>query len=153
MTDPDTSTRGRFEPPRTSRGATLRSLTAAVALLLAGALVAGCGGPEEEPAPGGEAPEAEAGGTGELSAAARAALDSGNVAYKEGDFETALEKYRHAAEASPRNPSPVFGIRMAAQAMGDTALADSALSRLRELTPEPGPMHPAPADTSGDGGG
>jgi hypothetical protein len=66
-----------------------------------------------------------------LPAPARAALDSANQAYRDKRYEVALAAYRSAARAAPSSPAPVFGIYMAAKAMGRTALADSAMQVIR----------------------
>ena len=69
---------------------------------------------------------------GELSPAARAALDSANAAFKAKDYETALRHYRLAAVATPNHAAPWFGINMVAQATHNQALADSAMTEVRK---------------------
>jgi hypothetical protein len=66
-----------------------------------------------------------------LPAAARAALDAGNAAFRRQQFDAALAQYRLAAADAPAELAPYFGIYMAAQALHDTALADSAVARIR----------------------
>jgi hypothetical protein len=88
-----------------------------------------------------------------LTAAARAALDSGNTAYRAKDFALALRHYREAARAAPAHASPWFGIFMVAQATQNTALADSARREVEKRTVDaPGvadstlrSTHPKPA--------
>lgn len=101
----------------------------------AGLLLAACGGEEAPRQEIGGAPSPE---QGELAFAPQAqlALDSGNAAYREGRYTDALARYREAAAAAPEHGAPLFGIYMAASALGDSALADSAQARLREMMPE-----------------
>lgn len=61
-----------------------------------------------------------------LGSVARAALDRGNAAYREGRFDVALAEYRAAASAAPKSAAPYFGVRLAALKLGKSALADSA---------------------------
>lgn len=78
-----------------------------------------------------------------LTDAARQALARGNEAMRAKQYEEALNAYRAAAAASPHNAAPYFGIQMAARAMGNPALADSAGRRIRALSPG---TDSAPAD-------
>lgn len=70
-----------------------------------------------------------------LSDAARSALDLGGQAFREQDYDRALEHYRRAAEIEPDAAAPWFGIYMAERARGNAALADSALIRARRAAP------------------
>lgn len=70
-----------------------------------------------------------------LSEASRSALTRGNEAMRAKKYDDALREYRAAAAASPHNAAPYFGIQMAARAMGNTALADSAARRIKALSP------------------
>lgn len=70
-----------------------------------------------------------------LSAAAQSALARGNELYRAKKYEDALAAYREAAVASPHHAAPYFGIQMAANALGRRAVADSALRRIRALSP------------------
>lgn len=69
-----------------------------------------------------------------LPPVARAALDSGNAAYRAKAYPQALVEYRAAAAAAPDEAAPYFGIYMAATALHDTALADSASAQIRAHT-------------------
>ncbi|HVX38217.1 MAG TPA: hypothetical protein VHB25_01495 [Gemmatimonadaceae bacterium] len=60
----------------------------------------------------------------------RAALDSGNSAYRAGQYEKALASYRSAAKSAPDNAAPYFGIYMAAGKLNNKALADSATAAI-----------------------
>lgn len=75
------------------------------------------------------------------------ALDSGNAAYRERRFEDALEHYRTATDAAPDEPAGWFGIYMAQSALGDSAAADSALARTRDIAPGATILHGSPEDT------
>ncbi|MHB1861584.1 MAG: hypothetical protein ACYCVL_01325 [Gemmatimonadaceae bacterium] len=66
-----------------------------------------------------------------MSPAARAALDSGNTAYRAGKYADALKNYRSASEQAPLNAAPFFGIYMVAEKMGNKKLADSAGAEIR----------------------
>jgi hypothetical protein len=57
---------------------------------------------------------------------ARAALDSGNAQLRAKRYDAALASYRTAGKEAAGHIAPVFGIFMAAQRMGNKALADSA---------------------------
>ena len=79
---------------------------------------------------GGAAASASA-GEEELAPLARTALDEGNTAFKAGKYDVALSRYRVAAGHAPRSTAPWFGIYMAAKAMGNATLADSAMAVIR----------------------
>ena len=61
-----------------------------------------------------------------LSADARAALDQANTEFRTAKYNDALTNYRKAAKLAPTEAAPYFGIFMAAQKLGNKALADSA---------------------------
>ncbi len=63
-----------------------------------------------------------------LSPNAKAALDSGNVLYKAGNYEGALAKYELAVKYAPANAAPYYGVYMAADKLGNKQLADSAMA-------------------------
>ncbi len=66
--------------------------------------------------------------------AVRAALDRGNAEFRAAKYDAALTSYREAARAAPGDPAPYFGIYMAAQKLGKTALADSASKLIQVLS-------------------
>jgi tetratricopeptide (TPR) repeat protein len=68
----------------------------------------------------------------------QAEIDGGNTAYRRGDYEAALGFYREAARIAPEQAAGWFGMAMAAGALGNQALADSAQARVRDLSPELG---------------
>lgn len=70
-----------------------------------------------------------------LPPAARAALDSGNVAFRAKQYDVALTYYRAAVDAAPGSAAPFFGIYMAARATGNAALADSAMKQVKAHSP------------------
>lgn len=71
----------------------------------------------------------------ELPAAAMAQLDSGNVAYRAGEFEAALDHYVQVTELAPDDATGWFGIYMAQEALGNAAAADSAIAEARRRSP------------------
>lgn len=79
----------------------------------------------------------------ESSAAVRAALppellaqiDSGNAAYRRGDFAAAVESFDAVTAAAPDDPTGWFGLYMAHQSLGNAAAADSAIAIARSLAP------------------
>ena len=66
-----------------------------------------------------------------MSPEARAALDSGNAQYRAGKYADALTSYRQSANLAPLNAAPFFGIYMAAEKVGNKALADSASAEIK----------------------
>lgn len=71
----------------------------------------------------------------ELSAEAMAQLDSGNVAYRAGDYDGALTYYVRVTEMAPDDATGWFGIYMAQEALGNQAAADSAIAEARKRNP------------------
>lgn len=72
-----------------------------------------------------------------LPPAARGALDQGNQSFRAGKYEEALAAYRAAAKAAPGDAAPYFGVLMAAQKLGNKALADSASRAIAARNGEP----------------
>lgn len=75
-----------------------------------------------------------------LAGPAREALDRGNAAYRARSYTGALDAYRAAAAAAPGDAAPYFGIYMAAIALHDTVLADSAMRVIRAQRASGGDM-------------
>jgi Flp pilus assembly protein TadD len=100
-------------------------------LLLALVAATACG--KDDSAPRVPLGAAGASATG-ASTPLQAALDRGNAAYRARDYEGALRAYREAAAANPENVAPYYGIQMAARAMGNNVLADSAMRRIRAMS-------------------
>lgn len=71
----------------------------------------------------------------QISEAARAQLDSGNVAFRAGEFAQALAHYTRVTELAPDDATGWFGLYMAHDAMGNKAAADSAIARARSEAP------------------
>ena len=98
------------------------------------ALVA-CGGAEsgaEDIRFGGdEVQEARRGWAPELTAL----VDSGNAAYRTGNYEDAARLFRRGTREFPHQGASWFGLYMAEHALGNMAAADSALGRAEALTP------------------
>lgn len=136
-----------------SRAATLRLVGTAVAAALVVALVVvelltmgsrtrgagsgSAGAPIMDSPAGGTAPSAE---EPTLAGPAREALDRGNAAYRARNYRDALDAYRTAAAAAPEDAAPYFGIYMAATALDDTVLADSAMALIRAQRANGGDM-------------
>jgi len=113
----------------------MKILQGSITLALAIGLAAGCGG---NGGGSGQASGEASGGSSmpardSLPAAVRAQLDSGNAAYRAGDYQEARRHYRETVKAIPDLASGWFGIYMTAQATGDSALADSAKARMGEM--------------------
>jgi hypothetical protein len=106
--------------------------------LLSCIATAACGDDSGERVPLGSSPAAAAGST-TLSAEARASLEQGNTSYRAKQYPEALAAYRRAAGQAPADAAPLWGIQMAARAMGDTALVDSTLQRMRAIAPDAAP--------------
>jgi tetratricopeptide (TPR) repeat protein len=75
------------------------------------------------------------GGTsdGTIPIGARTALDDGNTFYRGGQYEAALASYEQAVGAAPGEAAPWYGVYMAATALGNKTLADSALRQINAL--------------------
>lgn len=69
-----------------------------------------------------------------LPLAVRAALDSGNTAMRAKDYTGAIVHYRVAAAGAPQHAAPWFGMHMAARALENASLADSAMRMVQRLT-------------------
>lgn len=83
-----------------------------------------------------------------LEPAAQVVLDSANARYSAGDYQGALDGYRRTLALAPGHPAPWFGISMAANMLGDSALADSARRLLESRGVKPETEHgAAPAPT------
>lgn len=75
------------------------------------------------------------------------ALDNGNAAYRAGDYQEALRLYQQAVDMDDDVAAAWFGVYMAQLALGNTAAADSAMTRAQELQPGASLIHPQ-ADTA-----
>jgi tetratricopeptide (TPR) repeat protein len=73
----------------------------------------------------------------------RARIDSGNAAYRAGQYDEAAAVYRRATERHPDVSAAWFGLHMAEAARGNDAAADSARMRAEGLTPGLGGGHPS----------
>lgn len=87
-------------------------------------------------------------GRAELSAETLAQIDSGNAAYRRGEFDAAVESFRAATESAPDDPTAWFGLYMAHQSLGNPAAADSAIATARSLAPGASLIR-MPADSGG----
>lgn len=122
----------------------------ALAILLAAAALAACNRETaQDTAPATGTPEELAQSRAEWPAGVEAQIDSGNAAYSAQQFDAASAHYRRAAELGPKVPAAWFGIYMAEHAKGNTAAADSALERSRQLAPGATRLDTLPHDTIG----
>jgi len=62
-------------------------------------------------------------------------LDSGSVAFRSDDYETALVHYTRATELAPGFGAGWFGVYMAQKELGNAEEAAQALERARALVP------------------
>lgn len=82
-----------------------------------------------------------------------AALDSGNAAYRRGDYEEARSRFRGIVDEDSSVTAAWFGIYMAEQALGNAEAANAALDRAGELSGGASMMHPAPGEEDDEPGG
>lgn len=82
-----------------------------------------------------------------MPADVRAALDSGNAAFRADDFDAARTHYQRAIALRPEESAPWFGLAMAERQLGNIAAADSAMARVRALAPGASLVHPSADDT------
>ena len=80
-----------------------------------------------------------------LPAGVSEALDSGNAAFRNRDYEAARAQYLRAVELGPEESSAWFGLSMVERQLGNIPAADSAMQRVQELAPGASLVHP---DTS-----
>ncbi len=87
--------------------------------------------------------------SGKISLTAQTALDSGNVAYRRGDYKAANEFFRQASQADPKNVAGWYGVYMAESKLGNQAAADSAQAIVAQMAPElPTGDHPTMQSTA-----
>jgi tetratricopeptide (TPR) repeat protein len=111
--------------------------------LLASLLIAACDRPDDQRTGAiGERDvlEARAG----LDPAVTAELDSGNAAYRERDYQRALDHYHAAVQMNEELAAGWFGIYMAQLALGNTEAAEAAMEQARIRAPGATLMHPDP---------
>ncbi|MFG1690623.1 hypothetical protein ACGF5M_00465 [Gemmatimonadota bacterium] len=110
-----------------------RTLLQGACLLTLGLLLGGCASQENG---GGAPPDTPSESAARpIPAAVQVMVDSGNLAFRGGDFESALSRFRDAVEGAPDHPVPLFGVYLASTALGDSALADSVATVLRDEAP------------------
>ena len=98
---------------------------ALLALLLAAACAGGCGESR---------PTSQVATTEGTKLRAQALIDSGNAAYRGGDYAVAAKRYAAAAVVSPDDPAAFYGLGMALAKLGRDDEARVAYARSRELT-------------------
>ena len=82
-----------------------------------------------------------------LPPAIQSALDSGNAAYRSGDYRAALEQFESLASEHPDVRAAWFGVFMAHRALGNTAAADSAMQRAGMGSSDATRLHGSSADS------
>lgn len=70
------------------------------------------------------------------------AIDSGNAAYRDQEYQVALEHYQRAAELDEELAAAWFGIYMAQLALGNAEAANDAMDRAQSLAPDANMIHP-----------
>jgi len=88
------------------------------------ALIAGCSG-------GGARVDGDV--TGDKEARAQALIESGNEAYREGDYRLSVRRYAAAAVVRKDDPAAYYGLGMALAKLGRDEEARQAYARAREL--------------------
>jgi tetratricopeptide (TPR) repeat protein len=86
-----------------------------------------------------------------LSPAVVAELDDGNAAYRDRDYERALQHFQAAVDMNETLAAGWFGIYMAQLALGNPEAAEAAMQHVRTHAPgatliHPDPDMPVPAD-------
>lgn len=121
-----------------------RSVVPALALgLLAGA----CGPTGEDQETGTISREDVIEARQDLEPAVLAALDSGNLAYRDRRYADARAHYREATRLADDAAAAWFGLYMAELALGNPDAAQAAMDRARALAPGASLIHPAETDT------
>lgn len=123
---------------------------AATAVLALALSLAACGDGEPEQRTETFSPQRAQETRAQLPPELAAALDSGNAAYREGDYERARSHFRGIVEEDSTVTAAWFGIYMAEQALGNEEAAKAALDRAGDLSGGASMMHPAPGE-EGDG--
>ena len=121
-----------------------RPLYIAIVALPVAFLAAGCGGGEQdgETERTGDMTRQRIGqAQSSLPPAVSAKLDSGNTAYRAGDYERALAHYRAATDLDEEAAAPWFGVYMAYSAMGREDSARAALERAGSMSESGGAFH------------
>lgn len=119
----------------------IRSTLAIAGLALAVAACQGKSSSENAPTLGG-APAQPASARADLPPDVGLQLDSGNLAFRQKDYQAALEHYKRANQAGPHISATWYGIAMAEGALGDSAAADSAMAMAQKLAPGQNLVHP-----------
>jgi len=116
-------------------------------LLVGTGAVCGCRSPGDDQ-PTGSVDSATWRAARDLPAGVAEALDSGNAAFRARDLEAAKRHYLRAIELGPEESAGWFGLAMVERQLGNSAAADSAMARVRALTPGASLLRPD-SDTSG----
>ena len=65
---------------------------------------------------------------------AQALIDSGNAAFRAGDYTVAAKRFASAVVVSPEDPAAFYGLGMALSKLGRDDAARAAYARSRELS-------------------
>jgi hypothetical protein len=107
--------------------------------LAAAVTISGCGGEAPKiPLDQANSGSIGSGGTatsGAIGGDAKTALDSGNILFRAKAYDRALAEYRRSSRLAPTELAPLLGILMVTDVTKNAKLADSTLSRIRELNP------------------
>jgi tetratricopeptide (TPR) repeat protein len=80
----------------------------------------------------------------QLDPVVTAALDSGNIAYRERDYQRALDHYHQAVAVDNEAAAGWFGIYMAQLALGNPDAAEAAMEQARRYAPGASLIQPDP---------
>lgn len=105
--------------------------------VLAAALMLGCYGADEKApmVPLGQAEPAGGAPASTITGEAKLALDSANVLFRAKSYDLALAQYRRSSQLAPTEVAPLLGVLMVAEVQKDSGLAESTLSRIRQIDP------------------
>ncbi len=106
----------------------------------AAAIIPACGGSEAPKLPLGHPNVGAIGTSGAetpsaMGGEAKVALDIGNILFRAKAYDRALAQYRRSAQLAPTEVAPLLGILMVTDVTRNARLADSTLSRMREINP------------------
>ena len=130
-------------------------------LMFAGFVLTACSGD----GPGERVPLDRMGGSQsaaeELPAELQALLDAGNAAYRDREYERAMEHFEEVARLAPDLAAGWYGIGMTHTALGNVEAAESAMMEVHRLAPNiplqhprsDAPPNPHPASPSGTADG
>jgi len=102
----------------------------------------GCGGDGAQDRVPLNTPQADQGDPGELPSELQERLNAANAAYRDGEYDRALEYFRQVTHQAPALAVGWYGIGLAQAALGNSEAADSAMMEVHRLAPELPLQHP-----------